>query len=101
MQFISAINQEVQVVNGRQYTDFHSQTEHCKFSDKLKNTIIRVVIFWLIIACGDFKKRKNDSEISLDQDELNNQEEGLCTGVIISDRFALTAAHCLEEGAKR
>ena len=68
---------------------------------KLKNIIIRVVIFCLIIACGDFKKRKNDLEISLDQDELDNQEEGLCTGVIISDRFALTAAHCLEEGAKR
>ena len=52
-------------------------------------------------VCGAFKNKEEIKEVSLDQEAIENAEEGLCSAVVISDRFALTAAHCLEEGASR
>ena len=55
--------------------------------------------FLLHKACGEFKKLDKKHEVDeLDQDEISQLQEGLCSSVVISDRFVLTAAHCLETG---
>ena len=48
--------------------------------------------------CGENKKAQE--EIFADLTEFLD-EEGLCTNVVISDRFTITAAHCLEHNADR
>merc|ERR1712012_751924 len=78
--FKSPTNNEIQKVKGKQFTDVTSKRDY---------------------FCGSFKNKEQIKEVSLDQEAIENAEEGLCSAVVISDRFALTAAHCLEEGASR
>ena len=54
---------------------------------------------FLFIVCGENKKLEEAISTFIDFQEKG--DEGLCTNVPISDRFSLTAAHCLEEGADR
>ena len=49
--------------------------------------------------CGDNKRLEEAINTFIDYEEKG--DEGLCTNIPISDRFSLTAAHCLEEGADR
>ena len=50
----------------------------------------------LFPACGENKKKdklKNDSD---NKPDTTMPHGPVCTSVIISDRFLITAAHCLE-----
>ena len=60
-----------------------------------------VILACFSLVCGAFKKKKEDKETSLGKEVIENAEEGRCTAVVISDKFVLTAAHCLEEAADR
>ena len=62
---------------------------------------LEIKFYFFYKVCGAFKNKEEIKEVSLDQEAIENAEEGLCSAVVISDRFALTAAHCLEEGASR
>ena len=61
----------------------------------------RSKIFFTILStvCGENKRLEEAITTFIDYQEKG--DEGLCTNVPISDRFSLTAAHCLEEGADR
>ena len=54
---------------------------------------------FLFVVCGENKRLEEAITTFIDYQEKG--DEGLCTNVPISDRFSLTAAHCLEEGADR
>ena len=51
--------------------------------------------------CGKNKLKPNITEELLalikENQVESNDESGLCTTVVISDRFALTAAHCWQK----
>ena len=49
--------------------------------------------------CGEQIRLEEAIKTFIDEEEKG--DEGLCTNIPISDRFSLTAAHCLEEGADR
>jgi len=75
--FKSPSNEELQTVGGKQYTDVSASNYMCGENKRLEEAITTVI---------DYQEKG---------------DEGLCTNVLISDRFSLTAAHCLEEGADR
>ena len=98
----SALNKELQFVKGKQYSDLTSKGNFCKFLKYIVLFTYHFLIFIsLWVVCGNFKKKEVVEDIAIDQEEIEGADEGLCSGVIISDRFALTAAHCLEEGEGR
>ena len=48
--------------------------------------------------CGQYKKKDQlDSKDNETSHSQNNNNGGTCSLVIISDRFGITAAHCLGE----
>jgi len=82
--FKSPQNEEKQIVDRKQYTDVLS-------SD---------------FTCGESKQRediagleKPKDQIVPKQDNVDSSDSGTCTNVIISDRYAITAAHCFETHA--
>ena len=53
--------------------------------------------FHIILVCGEEKRVEEAITTIIDSQEKG--VAGLCTNVLISDRFSLTAAHCLENDA--
>ncbi len=62
--------------------------------------VLRITLFFSFLGCGEFKlKEVLDPEIEnmIAENQVKKDGcEGSCTNVVISDRFAITAAHCLE-----
>ena len=57
-----------------------------------ENDMLEVMYFLSFVGCGDFdKKNVGNHGTYLDG------TTGTCTSVQISDRFVLTAAHCMEK----
>ena len=85
-----------QIVNGKQYTtDSHKAFSKNKFI-QMKLVTYTQYFLSLFPACGENKKKdklKNDSE---NKPDTTMPHGPVCTSVIISDRFLITAAHCLE-----
>ena len=68
------------------------------FSNKISNYILTYIHYFLshFPACGENKRKdklKNDPE---NKPDTTMPHGPVCTSVIISDRFLITAAHCLE-----
>ena len=59
-----------------------------------------LIHFFLILltVCGESKSldEKHLRDASNEKAEAYDSNAGTCTNVIISDRYALTAAHCFE-----
>ena len=49
-------------------------------------------------VCGEYKSLEDipDVQDAPNLQEVQQQNAGTCTNVIISDRYVLTAAHCFE-----
>jgi hypothetical protein len=81
--FKSALNTELQVVDDQQYTDTSANN----------------------FMCGSNRKKKPVDEETLKMIQANqakrDENYGICTSFLISDRFALTAAHCQESYEQR
>ena len=65
-----------------------------------------VLPYLSIAACGESKQRgeiagleKPKDQVVPQQDDSDSSDSGTCTNVIISDRYAITAAHCFETQA--
>ena len=87
-----------QVVNGKQYTtDNHKAFSKNQFIQIKSVITYQHPLFSLHFpACGENKRKdklKNDSE---NKPDTTMPHGPVCTSVIISDRFLITAAHCLE-----
>ena len=98
----SANNQENQVVNGKQFTDMSSKEDFSKYwLDSIINFEQISVNFYHPKVCGQNKLKKPlDEKIKQIIEEgqvAANEDFKMCTNVLISDRFALTSAACVEQ----
>ena len=99
--FFLALNTEVQFVDGKQYSDLSSKENLSKFH-VLCNYIKRgfFLRFFFYLVCGSNTPKEKLDEATAEI--LNSQVEkddtiGTCTNVIVSDKYAITAAHCIIE----
>ena len=56
--------------------------------------IDKLISFWLT-ACGEFKKIVRKVEDKVENESTEAGDFGLCSYTVISDRFAITAEHCI------
>jgi len=77
--FFPALNTESQIEGAEQYTDLSSRSDFMCGKNKLNPTLTKEMLQMI-----------NDNQAA-------PKDEQLCTSVLISDRFALTAAHCWEK----
>ena len=56
------------------------------------NILVFLLTNILILDCGRFKVKSNNTAA-----QPKVESEGTCTLTFISDRFLITAAHCLDE----
>ena len=54
--------------------------------------------WYIILVCGSEKAQPEltDAIVELLNSQIRDEETSLCTNVIISDKYALTVAHCVE-----
>ena len=96
--FFLALNTEAQFVDGKQYSDLNSKETLSKFH-LLTLEILFYTIFFFYIVCGSNKRKEKLDEATMEI--LESQVEaggfGTCTNVVVSDKYAITAAHCIFE----
>ena len=94
------MNTELQFVDGKQYSDLSSKENLSKF-DLLCTYLKRFFLsFFFYLVCGSNTVKEKLDEATAEI--LNSQVEkddtiGTCTNVIVSDKYAITAAHCIIE----
>ena len=94
MHILLVFNREPQTVGTKQYTnldnkDFGNNTStYVKFFNQ--NDMLEIMYFLSFVDCGRF-----DKKIVGDNGTYLDGTTGTCTSVQISDRFVLTAAHCM------
>ena len=89
---ILGFDTELQVVNGKQYTDIKADD----FSKLIEYLQCMSPLQWIdlcLLACGENVLWKGKIEAPKTE-STGAGEVGLCSYTVISDRFALTAEHC-------
>ena len=98
--FFLALNTEVQFVDGKQYSDLSSKETLSKFH--LLHIFIKrfFEFFFSYLVCGSntIKEKLDEATAEILNSQVENDDTiGTCTNVIISDKYAITAAHCIIE----
>ena len=94
------MNTEAQFVDGKQYSDLNSREKISKFHLRIyfRNTFF-VLFFFLYTVCGSNKPKEKLDEATMEilQSQVEEGGFGTCTSVVVSDKYAITAAHCIFE----
>ena len=97
--FFLALNTEAQFVDGKQYSDLNSKETLSKFHLLTLEIYFSIHTIFFYIVCGSNKRKEKLDEATMEI--LESQVEaggfGTCTNVVVSDKYAITAAHCIFE----
>ena len=94
-----AFSHENQVWNGKQFTDLNSKEDFSKHSFIINfRFLLKITNNSSILVCGRYKKKyENEIEPIVQLPNSQREDSGSCSMDRISDRYVLTAAHCLGE----
>ena len=100
--FFLALNTEVQFVDGKQYSDLSSKETLSKFHllhmYLYKEVFFEFIFSYLVCGSNTLKEKLDEATAEILNSQVENDDTiGTCTNVIISDKYAITAAHCIIE----